>query len=224
LFDARLARAAFLDDVDAVTNIDAVIVAAQVAVAVGDRTTVYQASWALALLTEVYRIGLMPGSPLRQLREDGTFNAMHLLGLASPDALHQLDELVEVASSELLPHIGGPYVLGPTFDGSALCSADADVIAGGFLLDFKTSLGAKVSRPGGRSDCLKLKDLHQLVSYALFDYSDSYRLHWVGIYSARFGHLVSWDLVELLEKLAGRPVDLADAREQVWRSLGGSLS
>lgn len=165
--------------------------------------------------------GLMYGSPLRELRDDGTFDAMHLLELAPPDAIRQLGELVEIANAELIPHIGGPYVLGPTFDGSGLCAADADVIASGFLLDFKTSLGSKVSRPGGRSDCLKLKDLHQLVAYALFDYSDSHRIHRAGFYSARFGHLVSWELAELLETLAGRPVDIADAREQVWRVLGG---
>lgn len=223
-FDARLARAAFIDDADAVANIDAVIVAAQVARVIGDRTTVYRASWALALLTEVYRVGMMHGSPLRLLRDERAFDAMHLLELAPRDAIRQLRELVELASTELLPHLQEPYTLGPTFDGSELCAADADVISNGLLLDFKTSLGAKVSRPGGRSDCLKIKDLYQVVAYALFDHSDSYLIHRVGFYSARFGHLVSWDLVELVEKLAGRPVDLADARERVWRSLGGAPS
>ena len=109
-----------------------------------------------------------------------------------------------------------------TFDGSALCAADADVIANGLLLDFKTSLGAKVARPGGRSDRLDLTDLYQLLSYALFDYSDTYRIRRVGIYSARFGHLVSWNLAGLLETLAGTTVSVEQARREVWAALGGN--
>ncbi|MFD8769701.1 hypothetical protein [Microbacterium oxydans] len=181
-FDARLARAAFIDGTDALANIDAVSISAQVARVIGHRTTVYRASWALALLTEVYRVGMMHGSPLRLLQDERAFDAMHLLELAPRDATRQLREFAEVASAELLPHIQGPYTLGPTFDGSELCAADADVIANGILLDFKTSLGTKVSRPGGRSERLKLKDLHQVVAYALFDYSDSYLIHWVGLF------------------------------------------
>ncbi|WP_166426784.1 hypothetical protein [Labedella populi] len=46
----------------------------------------------------------------------------------------------------------------------------------------------------------------------------------MGIYSARFGHLVTWPVADVLEMLAGRPVDLADAREQTWRALGGRSS
>lgn len=81
LHDAVLARRAFLGDVDAVANIDAVIVAAQIAQSAGDPTTVYRASWALALLTEVYRVGFMYGSPLLELRADGTFMPCIFLSL-----------------------------------------------------------------------------------------------------------------------------------------------
>lgn len=224
LYDADLARAAFRGNLQMVNEIDAVIVAAQVASGIGDHGTVHRASWALALLTEVYRVGPMPGSPLLELRASGSFTAQKLLDLAPADAVRQLDSLAEIARTAVLPQLEGPLHLGPTFDGSALCAADADVIANGFLLDFKTSLGAKVARPGGRSDRLDLTDLYQLVSYALFDYSDTYRIRRVGIYSARFGHLVSWDLLDLLETLAGTTVSVEEARQEVWAALGGTNS
>ncbi len=222
LYDADLARAAFRSHPATVNEIDAVIVAAQVASSIGDRTTVYRAAWALALLTEVYRVGPMPGSPLLDLKATGGFTAQNLLALAPADAVRQLGSLAEIARTSVIPKLERPLYLGPTFDGSTLCAADADVIANGFLLDFKTSLGAKVARPGGRSDRLDLKDLYQLVSYALFDRSDTYRIRRVGIYSARFGHLVSWDLADLLEALAGTTVSVAEARHEVWAALGGS--
>lgn len=221
-YDPTVARNAFESAPGLVDEIDAVIIAAQMAAGLGDRVTVQRASWAFALLTEVYRAGLQPGSPLVELLEARSFSAQRLLGLASDDALRQLAELDEVARSSLLPRLDGPYVLGPTFDGSALCKADADVIAGGLLLDFKTSIGTKNARTGSRSDRLDLLDLYQIVAYALFDRSDSYAIDRVGIYSARFGHLVSWDLQVLLDTLAGEHTPVENARAEVWMALGGS--
>lgn len=218
LYDADLAKSAFRNRPAIVAEIDAMVSAAQVAIRTGDQETVYRASWALALLTEVYRVGLMPGSPLLELR---SITAAGLIGLAGKDALRQLSALTELARLELVPFLEGPYHLGPTFDGSVLCAADADVIASDLLLDFKTSLGAKVSRPGGRSDRLKVLDLYQIVSYALFDHSNTYGVNRVGIYSARFGHFVSWDLVTLLNVLAGASVSVRELRAQVWAALGG---
>lgn len=221
-YNAELARLAFFGREDELVNIEAVIVAAQVAQSIGYRSTVFRASWALSLLTEVYRVGLAGGSPLRALREDRVFDAEHLLGLAPDDALRQLDSLVSLAETALIPNIAGPFRIGPVFDGSALCAADADVIAGDLLLDLKTRLGAKVKREGGRSDTLRIQDLLQLVGYALFDRSDTYRIGRVGIYSARFGRVIAWGLDEMLEKLAGRPVDLGEIRERAWAVLGGN--
>lgn len=221
MYDANLARAAFLDKPDIVFSITAVNVVAQVAQAIGDRNTVYRAAWALALLTEVYRIGLLGRSPLRELVDTGEMQPQRLIDLAPEDAVNQMTAMDEVARKNLFPHLRGPYVLGPTFDGSALCAADADVIAGGLLLDLKTELGGKVKRPGGRADYLRIGNLRQIIGYLLFDRSDAHGIDRVGIYSARFGHLVIWPVAEVLEALAGKPVDLADVREQTWRALGG---
>lgn len=180
--------------------------------------------WALALCTEVYRSGLLPHSPLRRLLAADRFTAPALLALAPVNALEQLAQLKAVAAQHLLPRLRPPYLLGPTFDASALCPADADLISAGLLLDLKTRLGGR-NAAGERTDRLPLTDLYQLLGYALFDRSDHYRITAIGIYSARYGHLASWPLDQALRTLSGRPdepVDLAALRRTVWRLLGGT--
>ncbi|MEZ3160623.1 hypothetical protein AB1K54_08735 [Microbacterium sp. BWT-B31] len=172
----------------------------------------------------MYRIGLLGRSPLRELVDAGEMQPQRLIDLAPQDAVDQLTSMDETARTALFSHLSGPHVLGPTFDGSALCAADSDVIAGGLLLDLKTGLGGKVKRPGGRADYLRIRDLRHIIGYLLFDRSDAHRIDHVGIYSARFGHLVTWPVSDVLETLAGRPVDLADVRERTWRALGGDSS
>jgi hypothetical protein len=99
-------------------------------------------SWALALLAEVYRIGpvpLPPGSPLRTLDLE-TIGADALLELATPETITELAELRSLARAKLLPYLTertGLSALGPTFEGSKLMSADADLVAGGLLVDLK---------------------------------------------------------------------------------------
>lgn len=182
-----------------------------------------RASWALALCTEVYRVGLMPGSPLVPLIEHDHFTGPALLSLASQDALRQLRELDAVAEERLLSSIrqASRLDVGPTFDCSTLCPADADIICDGLLLEVKTHLGAVDKRSGTRSDSLARNDLYQVVAYALFDRSDAYGISSLGMYSARYGLFISWPLSEALATMAGGPVELQAEREHVWRLLGG---
>lgn len=186
--------------------------------------TLNRACWALALTTDVYRVGLSPESPLVALLRENRFSTSQLLALAPPDALRQMDELRALAGTQLRPHIAPPFVLGPTFDGSEYCLADADLIAGGMLLDVKTRLGTKNPRTGVRSDGLSLLDIYQILGYTLFDRSDRYHIDAVGIYSARYGSLIAWKLAEVLDALAGEPVNIEHERETVWRLLGGRRS
>jgi hypothetical protein len=95
------------------------------------------------------------------------------------------------------------------------------LICDGLLVDIKTRLGRRNPRTRVRSDALPLIDLYQLVAYALFDRSDTYRITSIGIYSARYGTLATWLLVDALETLAGTEIDLARERETVWELLGG---
>lgn len=180
-----------------------------------------KACWALALTTEVLRVGLMPGSPLGPVLAEDRFRRDDLLELAPSDAIRQLRELDELAAANLLARLRSPLHLGPVFDGSSLCSADADLIADGMLLDLKTRLGKKNPRTGARSDGLELRDVYQLVGYTLFDFSDTYKINEIGIYSARYGTLVTWPLEEALHTLAGSEVDLRSERAAIYRVLGG---
>ncbi|MFD5176062.1 hypothetical protein ACFWM1_09655 [Nocardia sp. NPDC058379] len=175
-----------------------------------------------ALCTDVYRRGLLRDSALARLLATDRFTPDHLLALAPADAIRQLWELRGIADDRLLPHLHPPSVPGPTFDASVLCNADADIISDGLLLDLKTHLGPKNQRTGTRTDSLTTTDLYQVIAYALFDHTDSYRLTDVGIYSARYGHLATWPLPTLLDTLAGHPIDLADERDTVWTLLGGT--
>ncbi len=183
-----------------------------------------RASWVLALTTEVYRMGAMvPGSPLSQVMAAATTPEV-LLGLAPSTAVDELCQLHAVARERLLPSLSrdpARLALGPTFAGSALCAADADLISAGCLLELKTRLGARHRNTGTRSDSVPLTDLYQVLAYALFDRDDAFGIEQVGFYSARYGTVVTWPLAETLSRLAGREVRLDQERQAVWTLLGG---
>ncbi|MGT2462947.1 hypothetical protein [Sinomonas atrocyanea] len=172
-----------------------------------------RACWALALCTEAYRAGLGVVRSLMQLASEGDFTKAGLLLLAPDDALRQLAALDELARGHLLQCLSAPFHLGPTFDGSRFCPADADVVSDGLLLDFKAGL---------KGGALSKEELYQLLGYTLFDRTDRYGINRIGIYAARYGALITWDLAPTLDLLAGEPVDVAQEREKVWHLLGGA--
>ena len=186
---------------------------------------VARVGWALALATEVYRVGPIPGSPIVTLIRSGRFTARSLLDLAPVDAIVQLVDLHRVATERLYPAFAAApqsVASGPTFAASRLCAADADIIVDGVLIDIKTRLGRQNPKTGGRSDTLSLTDIYQIVAYALFDRVDAYRISNVGVYSARYGILFERPLQILLTTLASGPVDIRAERAAVWSLLGGS--
>ena len=166
-----------------------------------------RACWALALLTEAFRSPMaMMNGPLSEFRGRQTPGST-LLALAPSAGLIQLAGLRSVFETDLLPKLAfhpGRWHLGPTFTGSALMKADADLITAGLLLDLKTdskfSLGVTV--------------MFQVIGYALLDFEDAYHLTELGIFSARYAHLATWDLNTLLDELAGRPVSLPGIRQE----------
>ena len=170
--------------------------------------------WALALLTEFYRAGpaAVAGGPLGRLDPWGPAD---LLALASPAALDQLAQLRRVLEQDLLPTLAtrhGPWALGPTFTGSALMNADADLVAAGLLLEVKTSQGPK--RPDGtRRAALDKLDLLQLIGYTLLDFDDEYQITELGIFAARFAYLCTWPVTALLSEMAGHDVELPGTRD-----------
>jgi hypothetical protein len=179
-----------------------------------DPESLARACWALSLLTEVFRVGRIAAAsgPLSPFLERPA-SAAELLALAPPAALDQLAEFRHVYETTLIPVLAlcpGRWHLGPTFTGSRLVRADADLIAAGLLIDLKTA-AAKPS--------LGIKEAFQLIGYALLDFHDDYRLTVVGIFSARYAYLATWDLNELLDRLAGHAISLADTRDEFRRLL-----
>ncbi|MEH0972811.1 hypothetical protein V6U77_16965 [Micromonospora sp. CPCC 205546] len=170
-------------------------------------------SYALALLVELYRAPMVDGS--RLMRLGPASRAADLLALANAEEVADLIAMRDLAVERLLPALpSGAVTTGATFDGSADIHADADLIVGGMLVDFKAGQGGRPRANGSRATVLRREDLDQLLGYALLDYSDAFGLRAVGVYAARFGHFVSWPLAELCTRLAGRPVDLGALRRE----------
>jgi hypothetical protein len=190
-----------------------------------DEERLARACYALALYTEVFRAGLLPGSRLLRLRRGA--GREDLLALASGEEVADLLALTEAARRVLLPALAArsdPLYLGPTFAGSLdVGGADADAIAGGLLVDWKVNLGDR-RRDGRRRCSLELATLQQLLGYLLLDYPDTYRIDTLGVYAARYAYLATWPVAELLAALAGGPVDVAEVRgdfQQAATTLGG---
>jgi hypothetical protein len=170
-----------------------------------------RACWVLALLTEAFRGGptVAAAGPLGRLRSHRGVSAGGLLELVPAAGLDQLARFRRVFESVLLPQLAprtGRWALGPTFTGSQLIGgADADLITAGLLLDLKTS---------ARKLSLGITDMLQLVGYALLDFDDEYHLAEVGLFSARYAYLTTWELQPLLTELAGHDIDLDAARSE----------
>jgi hypothetical protein len=179
-----------------------------------DEERLTRACYALALYTEVFRGGPRPASRLLGLAPGAGLG--DLLGLASDAEVADLLALTAAARQKLLPALaarGAPLHIGPRFAGHAhVGGADADVIANGLLVEWKVNLGDR--RDGRRRCSLRQKVIHQLLGYLLLDYDDAYRIDALGVYAARYAYLVTWPLGELLEELAGGPVDLANVRTE----------
>lgn len=164
---------------------------------------------------------ILPGSPLCDL-DPARVAAADLLALASPSAVQEPSQLCRLASSGLLPQLAdrcGPWALGPTFEGARLMKADADVIACGLLVELKTGLGDKRA-DGSRRAGLDGPTLQQMLGYTLLDFSGEFAIADIGLYAARYRHFATWSLTELLQELAGGPVDL-EAEGAAFQALSG---
>lgn len=51
---------------------------------------------------------------------------------------------------------------------------------------------------------------------------DANRLTELGIFSARYAHLATWDIGTLLDELAGRPVSLPSVRQEFRQLLSAA--
>lgn len=221
MYDADVARSAFTTRPEILAGVDAVIRRAQLAATERSWNDLHASCWAIALFTEVYRVGLTAGSPLQAFLTDGEMDVDGLLAVVPNDASRELGDLMALAESRLLPALNGPFDLGPTFAGSAFCKADADLIASGCLLDLKTRIGERNARTKRCHDDLRNVDVYQMLGYALFDLDDEYGITRLGIYSSRYGHLTRWGIVDFIERIACRSVDIEEERARIRYLLSG---
>ncbi len=184
-----------------------------VAMAEGDRRYVSHASHWRRMMAEARRLhdGFVAGSePVERvarcvqvlaqadlLARLGEFNP-HFR--PAPDIAAELVRLSQVFDpSSILAHGSGPVLLNPGFALSHLTQgADADVVAGDLILDFKSV--PEVGVPVGY--------MRQLVGYAVLHHLGGASDSWgpvasspcrrVGLHFARHGVTLTWDLEEIL--------------------------
>lgn len=118
-----------------------------------------------------------------------------LLALGSAPAIDDLCALSQLFSENHGELIERTALLNPTFAGSVdIGGADADLIVENCLIELKTTKKPDFDRKGL---------LYQLLGYVLLDYEDEFGIDEVGVYLARRGLLIRWQLEPLLERIAG---------------------
>ena len=162
----------------------------------------------LALFDQVFRAGASPNSLLfnRSLS-----SARDMLSLAPSEWINDLRAQSWLFYDRLGDRLSEPCTLNPTFVGSgAIGGADADLILGGCLIDFKATINPSISRQW----------LCQLLGYAFLDLVDEHSLTRVGVYLSRQGALMTWGLEELMAAIgAGIPAQLAEMRSRFAATL-----
>ena len=99
-----------------------------------------------------------------------------------------------------------PAVLNPEFVYSHMVQgADADLIVNGMLIDIKTTI-----RPRLEEDWI-----WQLLGYVLLDRFDQHEIRHVGLYMARQGILIWWELDEMIG-LSGKSQSVEELRERFF--------
>jgi hypothetical protein len=170
-------------------------------------------SYALAMLVELFRAPSIDGSRLMRLGPRSS--TADLMAMANDNEVADLIAMRDLAQDHLLTALpAGPVATGMTFEGSRDLNADADLIAGGTLVDFKASQGGAPRKDGTRAAKLGRDEIDQLLGYTLMDYLDEYHLDTVAIYATRYGYLARWPIADLGAQLAGHPIDLPALRQE----------
>jgi len=164
-------------------------------------------AWIAGLLDRAFRSGRSDDPHLDRLRSAESWEQL-LAGV--PDACAKDISAVTAACLPLIEsHRSAGVRIAPTFAGSlAVGGADADYITSdGLLVDIKATKDPK----------LRLRDLQQIVCYALLDWTDEHDISAVGILAARQACLVTWRLTDLLCDMAGCRVDVGSIRAALSR-------
>ncbi|MEV7011999.1 hypothetical protein [Streptosporangium sp. NPDC051022] len=151
-----------------------------------------------------------PDTPLYKsaLADPGTFTLKTLLAVPHRHLVDDLLAQMHAASNGTLARLRERTSAercrpGPTFDGSVHVAADADLIADGILVEFKSTR---------RVHAFDLVTIQQLLGYTLMDYTDTHHIDQVGIYLSRVATLITWPLEDYLALLGVRRRDLVELR------------
>jgi len=170
-----------------------------------------RAALVLGLFTEAGRLRrVADGSPLASLGPHATLD--DLLGAIPDEWVVDLSALAATARDVLGFPTGRRVVVNPILPGSALVGgADADLVLDGCLIELKVSAMSRVNPAW----------LRQLLAYLLLDRDDQLAIRRIGIYLARHGVLIEWDVEEYLQSLSGAVAapDLEEARREFWTFL-----
>lgn len=150
---------------------------------------VCQCCYVLALFEQFFRsLAARTASPLLELPVAADLET--ILALAPAPAVTDIARMTE-ALCDQQPHLLDlPARLNPTFVGSALVGgADADLIVDRTLIELKTTRQDRFER---------VDHLYQLLGYVLLDYSEQFELDAIGVYLARRGVLVTWNISTLV--------------------------
>lgn len=184
-----------------------------------DDDNFYRAVWVLAELGAIVRSGYSSpdGALERFISSDA--GAEDLLNIAPADGIRQLRELEQVATEHVYGHLSDPLKPSASFPAVAdIVQAEADIIAGDMLLDYKTGAGTLHKTTGARAFLPTDSDIYQILGYALMDDpDDGYGVSAVGLYVARYGHSSVWELPQLLGITAGGHAVNLDAARASFR-------
>jgi hypothetical protein len=174
------------------------------------------ATWCIVLawFERVYRDGELPPQLRRWVRHPPAAALLAAIQAAVPQADREDTALLLHAAAGIWNAPPQPIIQNPTFSGSGLVGgADADWITGDTLWECKCSWQA---RPASRQHIL------QLLSYALLDTYDSYRIQHLGWYYVRQAYREIIPLDSLCTDLLGT-ADLAALRQAFAQHVGGML-
>jgi hypothetical protein len=150
---------------------------------------VCQCCYVLALFEQFFRsLAARTASPLLDLPV--TADIETILALAPLPAVTDIARMTEILCGRQPRLLDLPARLNPTFAGSAqIGGADADLIVDRTLIELKTTRQDRFER---------VDHIYQLLGYILLDYSEHFELDAIGVYLARRGVLVTWNISTLV--------------------------
>ena len=106
--------------------------------------------------------------------------------------------------------LGLPADLNPEFAYSHIVQgADADLIVNGMLVDIKTTVNPRLAEVW----------IWQLLGYVLLDRFDQHKIRHIGLYMARQGRLVWWELDEIIKGVSGKNQSVEELRELFFENV-----